>query len=99
MTDWTGFEGIELHDSVDDFVASVRGEPTNAELNRWGLYRQAVARHYQTTPVAYVRLPRHRMLRPPFRWIASAARWLWSWRRGIGVFLLFLAILFVGGVR
>jgi hypothetical protein len=48
MTIWAAddFEYTEIHDSVEDFVAALHGEPTNADLNRWGLYRQATYRHY-----------------------------------------------------
>ena len=46
MTDWEPGEPIELHDSVDDFIAAIHGEPTNAELACWGIYRTAVHRHY-----------------------------------------------------
>ena len=52
MTIWAAddFEYTEIHDSVEDLVAALHGEPTNAELNRWGLYRAGVARHYHTAP-------------------------------------------------
>ncbi len=45
MIDWEPGE-MQFHDSVEDFVAALRGEPTDAELNTWGLFRQATYRHY-----------------------------------------------------
>lgn len=89
MTEWQAPTDWQLHDSVEDFIAAVHGEPTNAELNAWGLYRADVERHYRTAVV--VRVPR-RELRRPFRWIRD-------WWRGGAIVALFLAILLVGGVR
>jgi hypothetical protein len=89
LTEWQAPTDWQLHDSVEDFIAAVHGEPTNAELNAWGLYRADVERHYRTAVV--VRVPR-RELRRPFRWIRD-------WWRGGAIVALFLAILLVGGVR
>ena len=46
MTIWAAddFEYTEIHDSVEDLVAALHGEPTDAELNRRGLVH--AHRHY-----------------------------------------------------
>jgi hypothetical protein len=46
VTIWAAddFEYTEIHDSVEDLVAALHGEPTDAELNRRGLVH--AHRHY-----------------------------------------------------
>ncbi|MGB6771169.1 MAG: hypothetical protein WBF51_04110 [Candidatus Dormiibacterota bacterium] len=100
MTNWEPGEDIEVWDSVEDFVRAVRGEPTNADRARWGLYRAAVRRHYNTGGTGND-LPAESLdaveaetaVRPARRQARTRLVGIWRWRSAIVCLVLFVALL------